>query len=102
VLRVQQNHKIKVFFMEDTVIWFLKGKKEHTKKFKKWWFGLYKIQYCLPNNIIPLVNIDKFEPNPILVNINKLNHICLDKAPRGLQTTINEGRKHKEELQNDF
>jgi len=73
VLHVQQNHKIKTFFMEDTIFWFLKGKKEHTKKFKKWWFGLYKIQYCLPNNTILLINIDKFEPNPILVNINKLN-----------------------------
>jgi hypothetical protein len=26
----------------------------------------------LPNNIVLLVTIDKFDPNPILVNINKL------------------------------
>jgi hypothetical protein len=41
--------------------WFPKGKKEHTKKIKKWWFGMYKIQYCLPNNMVLLVNVDKFE-----------------------------------------
>jgi hypothetical protein len=35
-------------------------------------FGPYRIQYCLPNNIVLLVTIDKFDPNPILVNINKL------------------------------
>jgi hypothetical protein len=31
----QQNHKIKIFFMGNIIIWFLKGIKEHTKKFKK-------------------------------------------------------------------
>jgi hypothetical protein len=30
------------------------------------------IQYCLPNNIILFFTIDKFDSNPILVNINKL------------------------------
>jgi hypothetical protein len=30
------------------------------------------IQYCLPNNTSLLVVVDKFDPNPILVNINKL------------------------------
>jgi hypothetical protein len=54
------------------VFWFPKRQKEHTKKFKKQWFGLNKIQYCLPNNIALLVNIDKFESNPILVNLNKV------------------------------
>ncbi len=49
----------------DTVLWFPKGRKEHTGKFKKWWFGSYKIQYFLPNNIVILINIDKFKPNPI-------------------------------------
>jgi len=33
------------------------------------------IQYCLPNNITLLVIINKFDPNPILVNINKLSPI---------------------------
>jgi hypothetical protein len=36
-----------------------------------------------------LVNIDKFEPNPILVKINKLKtYRYLDKAPRGLEATL--------------
>lgn len=30
------------------------------------------IQYCLPNNIILLVTIDKFNPSLLLVDINKL------------------------------
>ncbi len=72
----QQNHKIKTFFMGDIILWFLKGRKEYTRKFKKQWFGPYKIQYCLPNDIVLLVNIDKFEPNLILVNINKLKPYC--------------------------
>jgi hypothetical protein len=35
VLWVQQNHKIKTFSMGDIILWFPKGRKEHTKKFKK-------------------------------------------------------------------
>jgi hypothetical protein len=35
----------------------------------------YMIQYCLPNYITFLVTVDKFDPNPILVNINKPNPI---------------------------
>jgi hypothetical protein len=35
MLWVQQNHKIKTFSMGDIVIWFPKGKKEHTRKFRK-------------------------------------------------------------------
>jgi hypothetical protein len=31
------------------------------------------IQYCLPNNITLIVIVDKFDPNPILMNINKLS-----------------------------
>jgi hypothetical protein len=45
-----------------------------------------------------LVNIEKFEPNPILVNINKFKpYWYLDKAPKGLEATIKGGRKHKED-----
>jgi len=36
------------------------------------WFGLYKIQYVLPNNIVLLVTIEKFEINLVLVNMNEL------------------------------
>jgi hypothetical protein len=89
--------------MGDIVLWFPKSKKEQTIKLKKWWFGPYKTQYCVPNNILLLINIDKFEPNPILVNINKLKpYRYLDKAPRGLEATIEGGREHKEESQERF
>jgi len=30
------------------------------------------MKYCLPNNIVLLVTIDKFDPNLVFVNINKL------------------------------
>jgi hypothetical protein len=72
------------------------------KTFKKWWFGLFKIQYCLPNNIVLLVNINKFEPHPILVNINKLKpYRYLKHVLRGLEATIEGGGKHKEDLENN-
>jgi len=45
---------------------------KHVQKFQTQCFGPYRIQYCLPNNIILLVTIDKFDSNPIHVNINKL------------------------------
>jgi len=41
-------------------------------QFKKRWFGPFRVQYCLPNNIIILVFVNKFEPNPVLINVNKL------------------------------
>jgi hypothetical protein len=43
-----------------------------TLNFKDNGFGPYKIQYCLLNNTTLLMIIDKFDRNPILVNINKL------------------------------
>jgi hypothetical protein len=65
------------------------------------WFVQHTILF--PQHIVLLVNIDKFEPNPILVNINKLKHYWyLEKAPRGLEATIERGGKHKEDLQKDF
>jgi hypothetical protein len=54
------------------VLRFLGAISKHVPKFQTRWFGPYRIQYCLPNNIILLLTIDKFDPNPILVNINKL------------------------------
>ncbi len=46
--------------------------KTHSLKFHKHWFGPYKIQYFLPNNIMVFVTIDKFDHNLVLININKL------------------------------
>ncbi len=53
-------------------MWFPKGNKLHLKKFTRKWFGPYKIQYVLPNNIVLLVIIEKFEDNLVLINVNKL------------------------------
>ncbi len=54
------------------MLWFSKVISKHAPEFQRWWFGPYKIQYYLPNNIVLLITIDKFDPNPILVNIKKL------------------------------
>jgi hypothetical protein len=53
-------------------MWFPKGNKSHLGKFIRKWFGPYKVQYVLPNNIVLLVTIEKFETNHVLVNVNKL------------------------------
>jgi hypothetical protein len=53
-------------------MWFPKGNKSHLRKFTRKWFGLYIVQYALPNNIVLLVTIGKFETNPALINMNKL------------------------------
>jgi hypothetical protein len=54
------------------VLWFPKLVNAHIKKFKWQWLCPYRIQYCLLNNIVLLVILDKFDPNLILVNVNKL------------------------------
>jgi hypothetical protein len=54
------------------VLWFPKGKKTHMGKFKKRWFGPFRVQYCLPNNIVLIVYVNNFEPNLVLVNVNKM------------------------------
>jgi hypothetical protein len=62
----------KQFNFGDYVLWFPKGNKSHLKKFINKWFGPYKLQYVLPNNIVLLVTIEKFEINLVLVNMNEL------------------------------
>ncbi len=62
----------KIIQFGDYVMWFRKGNKSHIGKFTLKQFGLYKIQYVLPNNIVLLVTIEKFEANLVLVNVNKL------------------------------
>jgi hypothetical protein len=52
-------------------MWFPKGNKSHLRKFTKKWFGSHRVQYVLPNNIMLLVAIEKFETNHVLVNVNK-------------------------------
>jgi hypothetical protein len=68
----KEHYKPKTFSMGDYVLWFPKMNNSKLEKFKRQWFGPYHIQYCLPNNIALLVTVDKFDANPILVNINKV------------------------------
>jgi hypothetical protein len=45
---------------------------KNTRNSNSGWFGPYRIRYCLPNNIVLLMTIDKLDLNFVLVNINKL------------------------------
>jgi hypothetical protein len=54
------------------VLWFPKGEKTHLGKFKKRWFGPFRVEYYLLNNTVILVFVNNFEPNLILVNVKKL------------------------------
>jgi hypothetical protein len=49
-----------------------KRQKTQLGKFTKKWFGPYKVQFYLPINIVLLVTLNKFDPNHVLVNVNKL------------------------------
>jgi hypothetical protein len=51
---------------------FPKGNKSYLEKFTRKWFKPYIMQYVLPNNIVLLVIIKKFETNLVLINVNKL------------------------------
>ncbi len=68
----QQKNTKKHFKFNDFVLWFPKGSKSHLGKFAKKWFGPYRIKYVLFNNMVLLVTFTNFEPNLVLVNINKL------------------------------
>jgi len=51
---------------------FPKEKKHtHLGKFKKRWFGPFRVYYYLPDNIF-FVFVNNFEPNILLANVNKL------------------------------
>jgi len=39
---------------------------------QKRWFGPFKVQYCLSNNIVIPIYVNNFEQKLILVNVNKL------------------------------
>jgi hypothetical protein len=61
------------------------GIKNTFGKLKKIWFGSFRIQYFLPNNIVLLIYVNNFEPNPILVNINKLKpYKYVDQTLKGI------------------
>jgi hypothetical protein len=67
----QQNNSEKQLSFGDYFLWFPKGNKSHLGKFTRKWFRFYIVQYVLPNNTMLLVTIEKFETNPMLVNVNK-------------------------------
>jgi len=59
----------------------------HLGKFKKRWFGPFRVQYCLPNNIVIFIYVNNFELNPILVNVNKLKpYTYVDKKLKRIQS----------------
>jgi hypothetical protein len=65
----------KKFKFGDFFLWFPKGSKSHLGKFTRKWFGSYRVQYVLPNNMVLLllVTLINFEPNLVFVKINILN-----------------------------
>ena len=69
---VQTQGKPHQFQMGDYALWYPKGTNVHAGKLHNKWFGPYRVQYLLPNNTVFLVTVDKFDPDPVIVNINKL------------------------------
>jgi hypothetical protein len=62
------------------VLSFPKEEKEKGGNLKKRWYGMYKIQFLLPNNIVLLAILGNFEPNIVSVNVNKLKpYIYIDQ-----------------------
>jgi hypothetical protein len=62
----------------------------------------------LPNNTIILVFINNFEPNPILINVNKLKpYKYVDKTLKGIQSSKDQkslqfiDEEHMEEISNE-
>ncbi len=71
------------------MLWFPKGEK--SGKFKKRWFGFFRVQYFLPNNIVLIVSVNNFEPNLTLVNINKLKpYKYVNHTLKGIQSSENQ------------
>ena len=69
---VQTQGKPHQFCMGDHVLCYPKGANVNAGKLQNKWFGPYRVQYLLPNNAVLLVTVDKFDPDPVIVNINKL------------------------------
>jgi hypothetical protein len=81
----QEKNIEKKFQFGDYVLWFPKREKTHLGKFKQKWFSPFTVQYYLPNNIILLVFVNNFEPNLVLVNVNKLKPLtCVDQTLKGI------------------
>jgi hypothetical protein len=63
------------FQFGDYVLCFPRVVSKHVPKFWKQWLGPYKIQYCLPNNTILLITIDKFDLNLVLLTSTSWSHM---------------------------
>jgi hypothetical protein len=82
----QQKNKEKKFQFGDCILWFPMGEKTHLGKFKRRWFGPFRVQYYLPNNNKILVYVNNFDPNLILVKVNKLKpYKYVDQTLKGIQ-----------------
>ncbi len=68
----QQKNLLKNSILVIMFCGFQRANKSHLGKFTRKWFGPYKIQYVLLNNIVLLMTIEKFTTNHVLVNVNKL------------------------------
>jgi hypothetical protein len=104
----QQKNTEKKFQFGNYVLWFRKGEKTHMGKFKKRWFGPFMVQYFLPNNIVFLVVVNNFEPNPLLVNVNKLKpYTYMDQTLKGIHSSEDQkslrfiDEEHMEERSNE-
>jgi len=72
ILWSENRYRLENFKLGVYVLWFPTWHREYPCKLKRCWFGLYCVQYYFHNNIILLVNLDRFDHNLVLVNANKL------------------------------
>ncbi len=92
---VNKKNIKKKFQLEIMFYGFPREKKHIWANLRKRWFSQFKVQYCLPNNFIILVSITNFEPNSVLVNVNKLKpYTYVDQTLKGIQNS-----KDKKSLQ---
>ena len=92
--------------MGDYVLWFPKGANVYAGKLRNKWFGPYRVQYLLPNNTVLLVTVDKFDPDSIIVNINKLKtYRCIEEGLPDLSSSDHQTKTlmflMEESLQNE-
>jgi hypothetical protein len=87
----QQKNTKKKFQFRNYVLWFPKGEKTQLGKFKKILFGPFRVYIYLPNDIVLIVFINRFEPNLVLVNVNKLKpYKYVDQTLKGIQSSKNQ------------
>ena len=90
--------------MGDYVLWYPKGTNVHAGKLRNKWFGPYRVQYLLLNNNVLLVTVDKFDTDPVIVNINKLKtYRCPEDGLPDLSSSDHQTKTQlmKESFQNE-